>query len=836
MNINKQFFKEAGIFLLFIIGFWAISALYLKPSFDDKVLTQGDMQQTRLMKYAAEQYKLTHNTNPGWVDGMFSGMPSNLIVGIPTGNFVYTSGLLEMFHLVTRPVNFLFIAMLSMFVLLLAADVNRWFAAAGAIGYAFMTFSITSYEAGHITKVLAMAVIPGVVGGLVLISRRKYLLGGALTGIFFALLIGYFHYQIAYYAGIIAGLYVLVEITVALRQKDYKHGIYVAAYSVAMLTMGALSNIGKLIDTSQYAEATMRGGSEVASEQPKGGPKQQIAKKGLEKDYAFSWSYGIQESFTLLVPRYMGGSSREDIGENDLTGEEPLQGLYWGDLQFTSGPVYIGAIFIFLFILAAIGLFKLKKLRPDHADNQTRNTILWFSIVTTLVSLFLAWGRYFPINDLLFDYLPYYNKFRTPMMAFTIAQVVVPFFGLYGLSVFVNADLTKEEYKAIMKTVAIGIGSLLGLGMLMLFFSDFNGAADAELKKSGIQAEAMKMLKDYRRSEAWMDMLRSVFLIAVTFGLVFYTAVLKKKQTVLWVGLIVLVSFDMIGVSKRYLNDTNWQDKEEEEAILPSQVDEALMKINKDHSRVFDLRFNPFNDAHSAPWHRGIGGYHPAKLSRYQDLISYCITPNGGQLSFDGLMKNNALDMLNCKYILAKPQDGKGADQIIPRESNLGNAWFVKRVVSVPTAKAALETINTCIIADEVVIEQKADLKPASMEYVKDSNTSLIIVKYSSDTINYVSKNSSVGFAVFSEIYYNQKNGSWKATIDGKAANVMRVNYILRGIEVPAGEHKIEFVLDFKSNRFLGVEKISSGILLLLLACALLFPALGIKIPKQKND
>lgn len=406
------------------------------------------------------------------------------------------------------------------------------------------------------------------------------------------------------------------------------------------------------------------------------------------------------------------------------------------------------------------------------------------------------------------------------MMALAIAQVTVPFFGLYGLSLLLNSGLTKDQLKTVLKHGAIAIGIVLGIAALVLFMADFSAPGDKELVKNNYPIEKIKSI---RNSKAFGDLFRSFLLIGVSFGLIFMYLLKNGSKVMLMAGMVVLVAFDLIGVSKRYLKEDNWIDKQEEETIAASQKEQQLMKFNTNHARVFDLRYNPFNDAHSAPWFRGIGGYHPAKLSRYQDLISYCITPNGGQLSFDGIMKNNALDMLNCGYVLTpgkESRDPNGFD-VIPRTTALGNAWFVQKIVTVSSAKEAIETINKFKPSEEAVVEAKATAKPASATYSKDSTSAIVVTYYSYDTIEYKSKNAGPGFGVFSEIYYNQKNANWEASIDGKPATVLQVNYMLRGLEIPAGEHKIKFVYKSNSNPYINVERASSGILLLLLLVSL---------------
>ena len=698
-----------------------------------------------------------------------------------------------------------------------------------------MTFSISSYEAGHITKVLATDVMPGMLAGLVLLTRRKYLLGAGVLGIFFAMLVGYFHYQIAYYAGIVAGIYLLIEMIMALKAGEIKHAAIATGLSVLMLGMGAATNIGKAIDTARYSEATMRGGSAVASEVPtKDGPKNQVGRKGLDIDYAFSWSYGIDESITLLIPGYMGGSSNERVTNEDF-GQDRAP-LYHGDLQFTSGPVYIGAVFIFLFFLAVVTIIRyMKSDKVEAKDKTVALTLMVFSIATVLISLMLAWGRYMGLNEWLFNNLPYYNKFRTPMMALVIAQMIIPFFGLYGLQLLLSDRFSETEKTKVWKVSAIAISALMAIAALRRISEDFKGAEDKALlgqvrqqvMQSGQdEATAMATASDYlqqivdmRSSLAWGDWMRSLFLIALSAGLLWMTALKNKSRELLWVGMIVLISFDLMGVAKRYLTEDNWQDKEAEMAIEPTAMEAQLMANNKENRRVFDLRYNPFNDNHAAPFFRNVGGYHPAKLSRYQDIISYCITPNGGQLSSDWVFNNNALDMLNCGFILSGGQRG---DEIIPRATALGHAWFVPSVKEVADPKQALLEINKNPANRQVVIEAAEKLKPSSKSFATDSSDVIKQTYYSFDTLKYESVSKSNGLAVFSEVYYNEKNGSWKAFIDGKETPVLRVNYILRAAEVPAGKHNIELVyVPADRSMFKSIETATSATMLLLVLAAL---------------
>jgi len=828
--LNKHFLKQAGLFLLFVIGFWFITLWYLAPPSEGMVLKQGDMQQVRLMRYAAEQVKETTGTLPQWNDRLFSGMPGSLITGIEQGSLLLKYKVIELFGLVKSPFNFLFVAMLSMFVLLLSVKVDRWLAAAGAIGYAFMTFSISSYEAGHITKVLAMGAMPGVIGGLALLSQRRYLLGAAVTALFFGMVVNYFHYQIAYYAGIMVGLYFLVELVSAIRSKDFKHMLLSSGIATVAMGLAVLTCVGKLADTNDYAKATMRGGSAVA--EATGAKGAQVGKKGLDMDYAFSWSYGIDETFTLLVPGFKGGSSNELVSDADF-GDTRLP-LYFGDLQFTSGPVYLGASLVFLFVFGLMLAFVWKKDKPLDSDAQLNYNWAIFGLVTFLVSVILGWGRHFFINEFLFDSLPYYNKFRTPMMALVIAQVVVPMIGILGMYrfiVLVQGDgLSEVAQKKVFKNTLILAGVMVGAVVLLTMSTDFSSPeTDKRIAEQG-GMETVNKIKDLRSGLVWDDIFRSILFIVALIGLVYLA--LKKQASTLVAGavMILLVGFDMIGISKRYLTDDNWEDKETEEAVLPSVIDNQIIANNKDGKRVFDYRGGingAFNDNRAGAFHRNVGGYHPAKMSRYQDVMSYCIGSSSPTGSGD-IMNNHALDMLNCGFIMGISQDGK-SEIVVPRTTALGHAWFVDSVDEAATAKEALNMINTLNLRKHAVIEggdykagATAGLALGARNFATDSTAAVTRLFYSNDSIAYESNNNQAGLAVFSEIYYNEKNGAWKAFVDGKEAKALRVNYVLRGLEIPAGKHAVTWVYQpADRSMMVNIEWASSALILLLVGGSL---------------
>lgn len=824
MKVNRKYVKQIGQILAFFLGFWVLSMWYFSPALDDQMLQQGDMQQVRMMTQNAHDIKEQTGSFPNWSDRLFSGMPSNLITGVEQGSLLLKWKPLTLFQLVEHPFDFLFISMISMFLLLYVLRVSPYMGAAAAIGYAFMTFTMSSFEAGHITKVLAMSLLPGVIAGLMLLNQKKWLQGGVALGLFFGMLINYFHYQIAYYAGIIMLVYAVVELWATRESKDWKSfGLKIGVMSLASL-LAVLTSVGKIYDTMQYSKATMRGGSEVTSEMPSKG-QSQVGADGLDIDYAFSWSYGLSETFTLFVPRFKGGSSNELVPDTNPFGVERLP-TYFGEMQFTSGPVYMGAILIFLFVLSVVFSFKIKQWKTDDDDHHLYRRIVSFGLVTVVVSILLSWGKYFFLNEYLFEYLPYYNKFRTPMMALSIAQAIIPFIAIYGLYKILSFSYKPEQLKSMFKTTWMTAAVLLGITMIIAYGQGLDGPSDAQYTKSG-NAQVIPVFKELRSDLLWGDIWRSAIFLVFAVGLVW--AGINKKLKAMQIGLILtaVVAIDLIGISSRYLTDEQWVDKEEETEIQPSILDQQIMEVNKDNSRVFDLRYSPFNDNHSAPFHRNVGGYHPAKLSRYQDIISYGITKSGQQLSSDVIMNNQVLDMLNCRYVLTKdPKTGK--EDAMLRSTALGQAWFVDSVETASDAKSALNLLSNRDLSKSAIIEEKFENKPSKLSYVMDSSSTRMIRvrRYTSDSIYYEAVVSDKSLAVFSEVHYNEQNGAWKVYIDNKPATPLQVNYILRGVEIPEGKHNILWVYEpADRGTMIALETASSAILILALFGVIALPA-----------
>ena len=816
MNFKKLFesFMPHGIAILvfFLVGYIYFVKTFNGYSHNEEDVTQGLLKGTEIAKYTDKDGEF-----PGWTNNIFSGMPSVLIKGKNSGNQIKTYNYLAPFSHQSYPFKILFLSFIGFYLLMNAFGFKPLMGALASIAFGFATYSISSIEAAHYTKVLAMALMPAIIGSMHLLYKGNYFKGGVTLAFNLALQVYYFHYQITYYTIICMFVMVLFYLFQAIKESNIKTFITASLIAIIAGATGVASNITKLKTTSEFAKNTMRGGNDMAKVDENVKQKE-TGKNGLDREYAFSWSYDIGETFTLLIPNFYGGSSREKLSKSSefyktTQNEEAINDglpMYHGSMQFTSGPIYIGAVLIFLFVL---GLFAVK------------GPIKWALVTLTLVSFILGWGRHFGIiNNFLFDHLPYYNKFRTPMMAFCIAQVTIPLLGFLGLKeIFdnykVNQKLktnfsfdfgelyqnTKNSswYKVWVSFLIVG-GFCLLMAIAGPVFVDMGGLVDEELKKGG-NGNIISILKEDRASLLRKDAFRSFIFIALAFGFIWsmFNAQIKKNTAILLIGIIAAV--DLIGVDWRYLNwaDFTFQKGTVTERI-PDQTDKQIMSDKDPHFRVFDLTRDPFNNNEGAAFHKMIGGYDPAKLSRYQDLISNFLSTKEYQ--------DKGLDMLNCKYLIGAVENQKMA---VNRPTANGNAWFVSNLVNTQNAKEEMDQLK--VIDNKVSatfnnsFATNSSIKNTS--FTIDSTATIQLLSYHPDTMVYQSNNNNDGYAVFSEIYYD----NWKAKIDGKPVDINKVNYTLRGLNVGAGTHTIVLYYDKGSNTTDLVEKTASWTIILLM-------------------
>ncbi len=783
--------------LIAITVFLGITIIFFHPVvFGGKVMTQNDIIQGVSSAQEVSDFRKETGKEALWTNSMFGGMPAYFVSTYWSGDLL--RHVLELMSLyLPSPARYTFLAMLCFYLMLLAYQVNPYLALTGAIAYALNSFFIVSIEAGHNWKVSAMAFMPFVITGILLIVRNKILIGISTTAAALALVIRSNHMQITYYLFLILVIFWIVYLIEAIRNKTLPAFAKTTAFIALAGILGISANLGKVWVAAEYSPYSIRGKKELNSS------SKESSLGGLEKDYAFAWSNGVMETFTFMIPYFYGGSSHENVGMKSTFAEELKKAgadrnqiknfskavpTYWGDQPFTSGPIYVGILVIFFFILA---LFIVK------------GSLKWWLVSAIILGFMLSWGKNFEaFNYFMFDHFPLYNKFRTVSMTLVIPLLCIPLFGFIGLSEF----LKKPDMKILIKSGAITLGILV---LLLLFSSmmKFNAPNDTALGHQVVIDAVVKQRISMFKGSAF----RSIFLVLLAVVTIYFFIRKKIGYTTTFVSLGVLVFFDLFTIGKNYIDSSKFSDQKN---IQSFQADEADKKMIQDvsHHRVVNLTKNVFNDATTSYYHSSIGGYHGAKLRRYQDLIEYHL---GAELQ-DAVaqIRNKALDfsgspvmnMLNTKYIKV----GNTSNAVINNTSALGNAWFVEKVYRVNSADEAIQAIGEKDLS-KTAISEKKDQEGYVVGTIK-------LEEYTPNFLKYSSSNSGDGFAVFSEVYYPK---GWNATIDGEPIPIERVNYILRGINIPSGNHTIEF--SFRPNSYYignAVMWVGSIIVILLIVVA----------------
>lgn len=792
----KKYYPQLLVIAVFAIVAW----LYAYPALSGKELAQGDTMNWKGMAHEAKQEYERTGKPVLWSNSMFGGMPTYTFFLGKTNNYVwYIETALE--SVFPKPGYFFFAAMLCFFLLMRVMGVNRWLAGIGAIAYAFSTYNPTIIAAGHDTKMLSLAYMPGVIAGVMLLYRGRYLLGAALAGITFALMFSMQHFQIVVYMMmILAGLFI-GQLVIAIRQQRWKQFFIATLLTGAMFAIGTGPSLPAFLSTLEYSKTTMRGGqSELTINKAPGETKK---KGGLDKDYAFRWSNSIGETFTILVPYLYGGSSSEDASHAPVTsdaigGQAEQLPMYWGPQPFLAGPVYFGAAICFLFLLGMLVI------RSPHK---------WWMAAVSLLAIVMSWGKNFPgFNYWIFDHVPYMNVFRTPSMVLVIPQLVFPLVAVWGLQDVLSNYSSPEARAELWKKVKIaagitgGLALLLGLGSSMFF--DFTNPVNDEPYK-----QILSYLKEDRQAMARNSGLLSAFYIALAAGLLWAYLKGKVKPTFLMAGLAFVVTIDLIPTAWRYLNESNYADPEQyADHFEPRPVDKQIyaMAGNDPYYRVLDLSKDTYNDAIQAYFHKVVGGYSPAKMEAYQDLID---------VQMNGQKWNAAvLNMLNTRFVIVRGPQGP---QVIPNPDAAGNAWFVRNIKVVHTADEDILALNAPSLGDTV--HSPDDFHPKETAVIRDTYADIIkglqpsadsgayvrLSQYGLNDIHYESYNSAEGLAVFSDIWYPY---GWKAYVDGKETPIIRADYVLRALRLPPGKHKIDFVFHpskfYTGNTLAGISSI----------------------------
>ena len=801
-------FKKAAPYLVAILLFVIITFAFFTPLLEGKHIFQSDIAQFLGMSKEIVDFRANTGQEPLWTNSMFGGMPAYQISTNYHANLIgfldniFTLGL-------PHPANLLFLYFLGFFFLLLVMKVDPWLSVAGAIGFAFSSFFIIIIDVGHNSQAHAIGYMAPVLAGFILIFRKKYLLGGLVSAIFLSLEFKANHPQITYYLVLIAVLLGISELIQAIRLKTYKS--YFLSIGIIFIAAGfaLATNITSLWATYEYGNYTIRGKSELTTD--KGNRT-----SGLDKDYATGWSYGVGETMTLLIPNFYGGTDQKlDLNSNTAKAlrannvpEENVNQfinqhlpMYWGAQPFTAGPVYIGAIIFFLFVLGLIIV---------------KGPLKWWLLAATILSICLAWGHNFmSLTNFFFSYIPGYNKFRSVTMILVIAELAMPLLGMLALKEFFDS---KEDPKKLMKKLFIAVGITAGIALIFALipgmFLDYIGSSDAaRAKQSGFPDWLMQGFREDRQSLLQMDAWRTIAFIILAGGVMLAVLFNKIKRPYAYLILSALILIDMFPIAKRYLNDESFRTRSE--VATPFQASPADEQILQDKTldyRVINLTVNTFNDASTSYFHKSLGGYHGAKLRRYQELIDSGIQKDIG--IFARSMNTDSafvLNMLNTKYIIIP--DNNHQPVAFPNQKAYGNAWFVKDISMVANADAELSAIHKYNPTQTAVINKKYAEYLKGFNPGKDSSDFIKLESYAPNDLLYNYKSKNNGLAVFSEIYYPK---GWNAYVDGKLTPHFQSDYVLRTMVVPAGEHKVEF--KFEPTVYRTGEKISlvSSIILIL--------------------
>ncbi len=786
----KTILKSSLPHLLAIFIFAIVAIVYCKPALEGKVLQQSDNIQWKGMSHSQQAELDLTGKVPLWNNGMFGGMPGYLIMMPKLYNDVpyYFSQALTLG--LPKPINFFVLASICFYLLTVVVGANPYLGVLTSLSYAFSTYNPIIVAVGHDTKMMAIALMPGVIAGVMLLFNRKYLAGVVVTSLFVGALITTKHYQIAYYTMLIILFSSVAFAIKAILEKDYKHLLLVGCMGISAALLGIGSNIINIKTDAEYSTNSIRGGSQLPA---KGTGI--VNNNGLGKDYALSYSYQIMEPFVLMVPKLYGGSSDHlEISEekskvietlSQMPGElgQQLQGymqFYWGGIvEGTAGPAYAGII---IFVLAIFSLFVIKK-----------EQAIWMLALFGFTVL-LSYGKYLNgFNYWMLDHLPVYNKFRAPSMISVIQIFLINLTALLGLKEIFAPKLEINYNQALKKSI-ITLAALFAIVVLFYINSDFKGEVDnalnnqvAQIKETQIQTavyEFTAALKADRKTLLLDSLLRSVFFASITMFLiwVYLSKKYKNFNYKIILSLITVLSFiDLMGINKTYLSADSFIDNENtNETILKAQpIDAAIQKDNSDY-RVLDLRSgnigNVFNGgAITAYFHKTIGGYHPAKLSLYQDLIE-------NQLyNFPNCMPS--VNMLNTKYIIDQQNN------LIPNQDALGSAWFVKGVQWAKTPVEEMNALTTLNVKDSAVLNT-VNQKNIPELNAYDTAASIQLLSKTNDIITYEAKTKHPQLAVFSEIYYEK---GWKAYIDNKEAPILKSNYLLRSLVIPEGTHSVKF-------------------------------------------
>lgn len=790
----KLSLKKSLPHILSVVIMAIVAMIYFSPQLKGKVVSQGDIINFKAMAKEATDFQEETGETALWTNSMFGGMPTYQISAPQKNNLMkYVERALQLG--MSRPIGYFIMGMLLFYVLMIGLGAQSWVALIAAIAFGLSTNHMVLYEAGHTSKIRAIFTIAPILLGMVLSYRGKWIWGGILFAIGMGMNIHANHIQMTYYFALFALIYVVWKAVQAIRAGEIQQFVRGSVVLLAGLTLAVGASASKIWTTFEYSKDTMRGEPILELE---GEPTSSSETKGLEWTYAMQWSNGWKDLGASLIPGFVGGSSAEPLNAKSATlkdlrnkgarvGDSIDLPVYWGSLPFTSGPSYFGAIVFFFFILGLV----LKK-----------GALVRWSGIAVLLSFLLSLGTNLEwFNRLFFDYFPLYNKFRTPNSILSVTTVFLPLVGGLVLSDIVKGRIEHEKLKkGLYMAAGIVGGFTLLIALVGPYLFSFESPGDQQVVQAGLSLDAL--ISD-RQSLMRMDALRSAFFVFAAAALVYFYAQKKLNQIVLLAGLGILTVVDLWGIDLRYLNEDSYVNKRQyDRAYMPRPVDQQILKDSDPNYRVYDQTINTFNSASTSYYHKTIGGYHAAKLQRYQDVIDRHIS--------QGNMR--VFNMLNTRYFIVPGGDG---NPVVQRNKfTLGNCWFVDSIDVVSSANEEINRLGSFDPSTTAIVHQEykdyvSGFDPSPSGYIR-------LTSYSPNRLEYKSSSNSEQLAVFSEIWYGPDKG-WKSYIDGQPVDHIRVNYLLRGMRIPAGDHTIVF--EFEPTAYYAGEKISliSSLLLLLL-------------------
>lgn len=792
--MGKINFKSLLPYIVAIGLFIVLATVYCWPVVEGKVMSQSDLLSGQCNNHEISEYTKQTGQTSYWTNSLFGGMPTYQIGCItPSSKIIRTLRKAYTFFLGSVWAWFL-TYLFGFFILLRAFDINKWLSIIGSIATTLSTYFLIIIAAGHINKVFAIGYMASVMAGFIFIFKKRYLLGACLTMVFtaFGMVL---HPQMAYYFMLMTGIFGAAELYIHVKEKRVKDLLVGVGIFAASLGIGLGTCYSNIKSNAEYVKETMRGGH---SELNVG---EGNASKGLDFDYATSWSYGIGETMTLLVPNFNGGSSHYNVGsKSELYNQMVKQGvaknnaqqfcqslpMYWGDQPFTEGPVYVGAIVCFLFLLGLIIV---------------KSPYKWALLAATIFSILLAWGRNFEdLTRLFFNYFPMYNKFRAVSSILVVAEVAMPILGIMALQQIIDKKIERKE---LTKALCISGGVTGGICLLLALFGglmfNFTTAGDAQIFRQ-LPDWITNLIVSERATMLTSDAFRSLIFIALAFVALwlFVTEKIKAKALLVIIGCLVLI--DLWPVNKRYFNNDNFvNEKDKKSYFAKTDYEKSILRDTDPDFRVLNLTTNTFNDARTSYYLKSVGGYHAAKLRRYQDLIDEHITR--GNMT--------VLNMLNTKYIIQ--QTGEGATPMLNSEA-WGNCWFADTLIVAQSPREECDALNRIKSPSTIVTDAKFENLVSKFNTAHDSAASISLTSYAPDALEYTSTSSQQKTAVFSEIYYPF---GWNAYVDDQPIEIFRANYVLRALNIPAGTHKIRF--EFRPDTIYKGDKISMAFLILML-------------------